>query len=221
MNRIKFALVLIAAGLSGCAGTLRVGSDVQSFSSFAAPGGAAVQVAPARYRFERLPSQQAAAPRPGAPADPQARAEAMVQPLLARHGWQLAAEGEAQAPARYSVQVGVQVQALRTAWGPAYARPWPAPYLYRPYRGGFVGGPYGWDDTPWYQREVSLVIRELASGRVVYETRATHDGRWSDNSLVLPAMFEAALQGFPNPPSGVRRVVIDTPPPSSPPPPAS
>jgi len=42
----------------------------------------------------------------------------------------------------------------------------------------------------------------------VYETHASNDGPWLDNRTVLPAMFEAAMQGFPNPPPGPRRVDI-------------
>ncbi|WP_253261902.1 hypothetical protein [Ramlibacter montanisoli] len=53
-----------------------------------------------------------------------------------------------------------------------------------------------------------MIVRELASNRVVYETRAVNDGPWLDNNAVLPAMFDAAMQGFPNPPPGPRRVDI-------------
>ena len=63
-------------------------------------------------------------------------------------------------------------------------------------------------EQPWYQREVSVLVRDLASNRVVFESRATNEGPWLDNRSVLPAMFEAAMQGFPNPPQGPRRVDI-------------
>jgi len=56
------------------------------------------------------------------------------------------------------------------------------------------------------------VLRELGSHRVVYETRARNDGPYSADSAVLPVMFQAALQGFPNPPQGERRVDIEIPP---------
>jgi hypothetical protein len=46
---------------------------------------------------------------------------------------------------------------------------------------------------------------------VLYETRATHDGIWADARAVLPAMLAAALQGFPVPPAGTRRVNIEIP----------
>jgi len=45
----------------------------------------------------------------------------------------------------------------------------------------------------------------------VFETRATHDGPWADSAQILPAMLAAALQGFPHPPAGVRRVDIEIP----------
>jgi hypothetical protein len=44
---------------------------------------------------------------------------------------------------------------------------------------------------------------------VVYETRARNDGPYNVSAAILPVMFQAALQGFPNPPQGERRVNID------------
>ena len=70
------------------------------------------------------------------------------------------------------------------------------------------GGPFARMESPWFQREVGLVVRELPSNRVVYETRAGNSGPWTDNTSVLPVMFDAALQGFPNPPAGMRQVNI-------------
>jgi hypothetical protein len=66
-------------------------------------------------------------------------------------------------------------------------------------------------DTPLYLREVSLVLRDARSHAVLYETRTTHDGIWADARAVLPAMLAAALQGFPVPPAGPRRVNIEIP----------
>jgi len=45
----------------------------------------------------------------------------------------------------------------------------------------------------------------------VFESRASHDGPWSDSQAVVPAMLDAALQGFPNPPSGTRQVGVEIP----------
>ncbi len=66
-------------------------------------------------------------------------------------------------------------------------------------------------ETPYYQRAVSLVVRDAATGRVVYETRGAHDGRWNSSPALWMAMLDAALQGFPTPPTGVRQVNIEVP----------
>ena len=42
----------------------------------------------------------------------------------------------------------------------------------------------------------------------VYESRAISDGPYFESAKVFPAMFTAALQGFPNPPQGPRKVNI-------------
>ena len=64
---------------------------------------------------------------------------------------------------------------------------------------------------PYYWYRVSLVIRSLSTQQVVYETQAMHDGRWRDTDVVVPAMFSAALRGFPMPAPGPRRVNIEIP----------
>jgi hypothetical protein len=46
---------------------------------------------------------------------------------------------------------------------------------------------------------------------VVYETHARNDGPYNASADVLPVMFQAALQGFPNPPKGERRVNLEIP----------
>jgi hypothetical protein len=43
---------------------------------------------------------------------------------------------------------------------------------------------------------------------VVFESHAANDGPWLDHAAVFPAMFEAALHGFPTPQPGPRRVDI-------------
>ena len=57
----------------------------------------------------------------------------------------------------------------------------------------------------------ALVIRDAASGRVVYETQAAHDGRWGGSEPLWGAMLNAALQGFPQAPEGPRQVNIEVP----------
>jgi hypothetical protein len=66
-------------------------------------------------------------------------------------------------------------------------------------------------DTPYYKREVSLLIRLASNGRVVFETRAAHDGRWNSSNPLWSAMLDAALRDFPTPPEGLRQVNIEVP----------
>ena len=78
--------------------------------------------------------------------------------------------------------------------------------------GGLLWSPWLMrSDLPYYQRQVSLVVRDAASGRVVFETSAAHDGRWNSSPGLWRAMISAALEGFPAPPKGTRQVNIDVP----------
>lgn len=187
----------LTAVLAGCASVRMVESDVRSYSRLGA-------VAPgALFRFERLPSQQ---------ASPQAQEqlEAMAQKALAKVGLQ-----RDEGAARYSVQVSARWQRdPRAPWD----EPWPGwgfgpRYGWGPGGRAFYGPGWGmgWStwDTPYYRREVSLVLRELPGGQVVYETHAYNDGRWSDNENIFPAMLDAALKGFPQPPEAPRRVQVE------------
>ena len=60
-------------------------------------------------------------------------------------------------------------------------------------------------------REVALVVRHAASARVVYESRAAHEGRWNSTPELWGAMLDAALRDFPTPPDGARQVNIEVP----------
>lgn len=208
MRRILSSLLVTAAAvlLGACSTVRTVDNDVRSFSTLpAVPVGTA-------YRFERLPSQK----EMGAP---QEQLEAMAQQALAKVGLQ-----RNDAAAKYSVQIGARVQ--RDAYAP-WETAWPGGFgwnglygrdyfvtrsgrvVWSPHPGFGPWGPWpGWNsmDTPYYRREVSVVMRDVATSQIVYETHAAHDGRWSDTGPVLAAMFDAALQGFPQPPSGLRRV---------------
>ena len=66
-------------------------------------------------------------------------------------------------------------------------------------------------DFPAYRREVSIVMRSLPDNQIIYESRAQHEGRWSDDAAVVPAMLQAALNGFPKAPPGLRKVNIEIP----------
>jgi hypothetical protein len=173
--------------LAGCAG-YTLDNTVQSFSQLQG-----TLPAPATYRFERLPSQQ----------DPvQAQLETMADQALHAAGLR-----RDDTSPRYSVQVNARTAETLSPW----ADPWD--------RYGWGGGGWGWRrhygvgfgmhyEPPWYHREVNVIVRELATNRVVYESRAISDGPYFDAAKVFPAMFQAALQGFPNPPPGPRVVNI-------------
>ena len=55
-------------------------------------------------------------------------------------------------------------------------------------------------------------MRDLTTSQVVFETRAVNDGVQSETLAVLSAMLDAALQGFPQPPAGPRRINVADPP---------
>jgi len=155
----------------------------------------------AGYRFERLPSQQA---EPGA----QDRLEAMTEQALAKVGL----KRDDVAPTLLA-QVRVTERVERSATD-APPLGWQLGWRIGRHGGiGWGGGTLfpGLADLPSYWREVDLSLRELSSGAVVFESRARHDGPWSDSQAILPAMLDAALQGFPNPPAGERRINIEIP----------
>ena len=193
INIAREAIFFIAIWLSGCTGVRLVDSQVNSFAPRPVPAGAS-------YRFERLPSQQAN------PAS-QSRLEAMAEQALAKVGLKrndAAAELTAQVTATQRVENNT-VDPPAFGWGIGWRM-----------GGGHVmlgnGALFpGLGDQPSYWREVSLVLRNQATQAVVFESRASHDGRWSDSDAILPAMLDAALYGFPNPPAGTRRVNIEIP----------
>ena len=192
--RYLFAAAAAALLLSGCASTYLLDNQVQSFSQLPA------LPAQPTYRFERMLSQQ---------ADPAQQAlEALADPALYNAGLRR----DDSAP-HFSVQVAARTEQVVSpyydpywgpwGWGGGWSVGWGGPH-------GAIGfgGPWPRPDSYWFRREVSVVIRELPANRVVYETHAVNDGPVLDNRVVLPAMFEAAMQGFPTPPPGPRRVDI-------------
>jgi len=40
---------------------------------------------------------------------------------------------------------------------------------------------------------------------------ASFDGPWNDSGRLLPTILDAALQGYPSPPGGPRKVVLELP----------
>ena len=191
MRWITLPLLCAALWLTGCASTRLVDSDVQSFSQLAG--------APARatYSFERLPSQQAQGAQQSAVED-QARL------ALAKVGLR---QDSAAPFYRVQAHARIDLQAYPDYWdGPGWG--WGGLGVGR----GFYGGlSMRFPPPTLYRREVGLILREAASGTVVYETRAVHEGVWTDNPAVFAAMFDAALNGFPTPPTGPRRIVLEIP----------
>jgi len=51
-------------------------------------------------------------------------------------------------------------------------------------------GPFFAPSLPWYRREVSLLMRRLTDGELVFETHANSDGYWSDDAAVVPAIYD-------------------------------
>ncbi len=187
-----------AAALAGCStGPRLVDGRVQSFSTLAA------LPAPATYRIERLPSQQAPGFAPIA---------ALAEQALARAGLT-----RDDAAPRLLVQIGVQADTV-ARHDPYYHAPYPyAAYPGRPWGWGVGSGWYGrgwglhgsWGLhplPPLHRRAVSIMLRDAATQAVVYETSAVHEDVWVADPAVYGALFDAALSGFPQPPQGLRQV---------------
>jgi predicted small secreted protein len=201
---LVFAMAAMALFMTGCSSMRVVDSDVTAFYNWNGP-----PPAPATpYRFERLPSQQAV----GSPHD---AVEGLARTALAKVGMELNPPA-----ARYSVQVVANTQIVDRG-----------PYGYGPYGGfGFGSGVFlgggsrgasvgmsfpigggGIGEPPFFKRDLSIVMRDLRTNQVAFETRALHDGVWGDTLAVLPAMLDSALRGFPQPPPGTRRVNVEIP----------
>ncbi len=209
--------------LGGCASTYRVDSQVESFARWSEAGStlgnkatapAALPQAPQTYRFERLPSQ-----REGDTAAQQNTLESLARDVLTPLGW-TTVDGSTASP--WTVQVSASSQRqVRSPWDDPWPPFWPMFGVGIGSNGARVSGQLVWgpvfpsmfpyNDRPHYQRKVTLVVRDAVSGRVVYETRAAHDGRWNDSPELWRAMISAALRDFPAPPAGAREVNVDLP----------
>ena len=184
--------------LSGCAGMNNVESEVTSFGQWPADR------KPAAFTFERLPSQQEHPER-------QQILEDAARGAVEAAGFRVAADANT---ADYLMQLGARITLndpwvynAPLFWGPGF-RPGFGHGRYG--RVGYGPGPYwggrgfwgpGWGpmyDSPTYDREVALLIRDNKTGKLLYETRASSSGYTASIDGVLPAMFEAAMKDFPN-----------------------
>jgi predicted small secreted protein len=177
-----FSVAIMAFSMAGCSTMQVVDSDVTAFSHWsAAPPGPGTA-----YRFERLPSQQV-----GMELNP--------------------------AVARYSGQVVVNTLVVeRVPYDgvgyDGFGFPAPGVFLGGGSRGAAVGMSFPMRfSEPYFKRDLSILMRDLSSNQVVFETRALHDGVSSNTLAVLSAMLDAALRGFPQPPPGTRRINVETP----------
>lgn len=203
MRRLLLAwLLATTAMLGGCASVMLVDNQVQSFPQWPAN-------APQRgdrFAFDRLPSQRAETQN-----TLQDSLELATRDALLAWGLQLPAGQES---VRWLVQVSAGGQRLpRAPWESPWDRPsWSIAGGFGGRHGGItLGFPLMLSEHPYYLRELNVVVREAATGRVVYETRAHHDGRWPDSRALWNAMVSAALRDFPNPAAGVRQVNIEVP----------
>ncbi len=197
---MAFGLVaLLAAG--GC--TTQISSDVSTFGSWPADR------QPDTYVFERLPSQQ--------DQPDQQRMEDAARGAIESAGFKPAPDAQ-----NADVVVLLGTRLVANHFSPFDDPIWWNSGLYRPRfgRAGFVGigggfGPgfsYGPDDTlRRYVREVSVLIRDRKSGRVVYETRASSDGVSPLTPALMTAMFQAAMTPFPGTDEKARSVTTPLP----------
>lgn len=189
----RIAILSAAIGLSGCASTRLVDTQVNSFAPQTISAGTG-------YQFERLPSQAAH------PAS-QDKLEALAQEALLKVGL----SQKDGAPLRVQVSL-VQRQETTSTDGGLHlglGMGWV-------FGSGSIGFGHrgalfpGLDSKTLYWRQVSLVMRD-AAGVVVFESHASNEDIWSDTGDVLAAMLDAALDGYPAPPPGVRQVRIEIP----------
>ena len=213
MRSILLASLLSAAALlADCSTTRVVNSDVQAFSTIQKVG------EPATFRFERLPSQQAH------PQD-QTALEAIAKASLERVGLK-----QDDAQPRFSVQVDANVQRVvrrnpwndpwHNPWGSSWGNPWGPPgWHHGPHR--YPGSPFWgpmstFPEPDLFVHEVHIVMRDLGTQQIVFESRATHESLMPGDAATLGAMFDAALKGFPTPPQGPRQLRIEIPPAGAP-----
>ena len=187
---VRLVGLLVATILfSGCAAQRTVDSQVQSWSTLTS------LPQPPTYRLELLLSQQ------------QAQAFAPIVPLahaaLERAGLQ-----RDDAAPRLIAEIGIGT-------GTAYADgPW---FAHGPWEGGLGWGHRRGFRAGWllreappllYRNEVRLVLRDAASKKTVYETSASNEDVWTDAPRIFGVLFDAALAGFPTPPTGPRQICL-------------
>ena len=201
-----FLLAVLSLLLSGCNSMRIIESQVQTSTQW--PTAAASQSAvPAKafFRLDRLPADV---------NNLQAGwAEVELEAALAPLGW---TRNDIQA--QYTIWIGVRAaEFIADPWGRPMRSPWFNRFNmsigtgYRPHGVGWglgmsTGMRGGVPPPSGYAQEVSIIIRDLQTSNVVYQTKAMHEGPWTDHQNIWRTMIGAALQGFPNPSVLNRRV---------------
>ncbi len=202
MNRRHVLMPMAAAAMAtlmaGCAGIRNLSADVASYGEWPA------ERKPGSYAFDRLPSQQAR-------AEEAEMLENSARAALEKAGFKPVEAGK---EPDVLVQVGAHDRRYIVV-------PWQDPLWYRGGFGYWRYGPYmsprwglgmRYDYYPRYDRQVAVLIRDRASGKPLFEARASSDSGTRSDATTLAAMFEAALMDFPRLGVNPRRVVVDLPP---------
>jgi len=172
--------LIAAVLLAACAGLSTLQAEIRSYGDWPA------ERKPGTYAFDRLPSQQAA-------GEAQQRIEDAAHGALQAAGFTAAEPG---ATPDVLVQIGARITRYDRS-------PWDDPLWWRGGFGRFPGRPflgprwYPYNDSPRYDREVALMLRDHANGTPLYEARASSEGTSSGGNEVLGAMFRAAMADFP------------------------
>lgn len=190
------AILGLLAALTGCASLNVVEGDVSTYSQWPA------ERKPTTYAFERLPSQLA---RP----QEQAELEAVARPALASAGFTEVADSKT---ADVTVQVGARVsRADRSPYDDPFW--WHGGLYYSRFGRPFWGPGFAMThDSPRYDREAALLIRDRQSNQPLYEARASNDGLTLGGPQLLSALFLAAMKDFPHSGVNPRRVSVQLPP---------
>ncbi len=189
-----FALLLPALLLGGCASLNAVRATVVT------PNAAPQALVGARVQVQ-------AAPLNADSTDAETFQSAVVQAMTAA-GMVPVIGQQAPYAARFDYRVRIDLEAT---YGPSV---WPPPVLlpnggvYFP--GGYGGGGWfgGWMLVPnWYDRSLTLEIRDVATGALVWRSVATTGGYESALAPVALPLAQAALRGFPAE-TGRRKLVL-------------
>ena len=178
----------LAVLLAGCASTPPQ-ATVQVFTSQPPAAGAT-------YRYDRLPSQ---AGQPG-----QVQLEATADTLLARAGLR-----RDDAAGRLSVQLAAVQDGAYGGYGggPVFGGSSVGVGIGGGGRGGGIGiglgFPLGGGAVQGGAQRVDVVLRDLPTGQVLFQSQASGSA-----GVSASALLEAALRDFPNAPTGTRQLPL-------------